>query len=85
MDEFDRVIGLQHLHFFHLNDSKKDCGSRVDRHEHIGGGGIGLDGFRWLVNDRRFANHPMTLETPKGEDLREDIDNLQTLRGLIHS
>jgi deoxyribonuclease-4 len=85
MAEFDRIIGLKHLHFFHLNDSKKSCGSRVDRHEHIGDGCISLDGFGWLVNDGRFANHPMTLETPKGEDLREDIVNLRTLRGLIQS
>lgn len=85
MAEFDRVIGLKHLHFFHLNDSKKDLGSRVDRHEHIGKGFIGLDGFRYLVNDERFTDHPMTLETPKGDDLQEDIENLQTLRGLIVS
>jgi len=83
MTRFDRTIGLQHLHFFHLNDSKKDRGSRVDRHEHIGRGCIGLDGFRWLVNDGRFSNHPMTLETPKGDDLQEDIENLRILRGLI--
>ena len=83
--EFDRIIGLQHLRFFHLNDSKKGLGSHVDRHEHIGQGRIGLDGFRWLLNDKRFANHPMTLETPKGADLQEDIENLQVLRGLINT
>ena len=83
MREFDREIGLAHLHFFHLNDSKKDLGSRVDRHEHIGQGCIGLEGFAHLLNDPRFVNHPMTLETPKGEDLQEDIDNLKTLRSLI--
>ncbi|RZW23834.1 MAG: deoxyribonuclease IV [Desulfobulbaceae bacterium] len=81
-NDFDRLIGLQHLHFFHLNDSKKELGSRVDRHEHIGQGCIGLQGFRNLLNDARFAAHPMTLETPKGEDLKEDIENLATLRGL---
>ena len=83
MDELDRLIGLQHLHFFHLNDSKKKLASRVDRHEHIGQGCIGLEGFRNLLNDRRFIDHPMTLETPKGDDLQEDIENLATLRSLI--
>lgn len=85
MQEFDREIGLAHLHFFHLNDSKKELGSRVDRHEHIGEGCIGLTGFTHLLNDPRFQNHPMTLETPKGEDLLEDIENLRTLRSLILS
>lgn len=80
--EFDRLIGLDHLRFFHLNDSKKDLGSRVDRHEHIGAGCIGKDAFSLLINDERFQKHAMTLETPKGEDLREDIENLQLLRGL---
>jgi deoxyribonuclease-4 len=85
MQEFDREIGLSHLHFFHLNDSKKDLGSRVDRHEHIGQGCIGLTGFTHLLNDPRFQNHPMTLETPKGDDLLEDTENLRTLRNLISS
>lgn len=84
LEEFDRLIGLEHLHFFHLNDSKKDLGSRIDRHEHIGHGCIGLEGFINLLNDKRFAHHPMTLETPKGDDLQEDIKNLATLRSLIN-
>lgn len=75
-------VGIEHVHFFHLNDSKKPCGSRVDRHEHIGQGEIGLDGFRRLLNDSRFAHLPMTLETPKGEALHEDRENLATLRSL---
>ncbi len=83
MDEFDRLVGLQHLRLFHLNDSKKPLGSRVDRHEHIGAGHIGREGFRQLLNDPRFAAHAMLLETPKSEDLREDIDNLATLRSLF--
>lgn len=83
MQKFDREIGIEHLHFFHLNDSKKDFGSRVDRHEHIGQGCIGLDGFGYLLNDHRFKDHPMTLETPKGEDLKEDRENLEILRSLI--
>ena len=80
----DDAVGLQHVHFFHLNDSKKECGSRVDRHEHIGRGCIGLEGFRQLVNDARFQGLPMTLETPKGKDLKEDKENLQLLRSLIN-
>jgi deoxyribonuclease-4 len=80
---FDRIIGLQRLKFFHLNDSKRPLGSGVDRHEHIGKGKIGLQGFRLLMNDPRFQSHPMVVETPKGEDLREDKRNLRVLRSLI--
>ncbi len=83
MDAFDQVLGLEHLRAFHLNDSKKDLGARVDRHEHIGEGMLGLDGFRHLVNDPRFKGHPAVLETPKSEDLHEDIENLRRLRGLV--
>ncbi|MCX5869737.1 MAG: deoxyribonuclease IV [Deltaproteobacteria bacterium] len=83
MEEFDRLVGVGRIKFFHLNDSKQKLASRVDRHEHIGQGTIGLEGFRSLVNDPRFADHPMTLETPKGDDLQEDRDNLQVLRRLI--
>lgn len=81
--EFDKIIGLGRLKMFHINDSKKDLGSRVDRHEHIGDGRIGLDGFRMLVNDRRFLKTPMILETPKGPEGLEDIRNLGILRGLV--
>ena len=80
---FHRVVGLERLRFFHLNDSKRSLGSRVDRHEHIGKGEIGLRGFRLLLNDPRFQEHPMVLETPKGEDLKEDKKNLRVLRSLI--
>jgi deoxyribonuclease IV len=83
--EFDRVVGIDRIKAIHLNDSQKDLGSRVDRHAHIGEGCIGLEGFRALVNDQRFAELPMILETPKGEDLAEDIANLATLRGLVRS
>jgi len=83
MVEFDRTVGLERLCFVHLNDCKKDLGSRVDRHEHIGQGRIGRDGFRLLLNDPRFARLPMTLETPKGVDLAEDRENLQVLRSLL--
>ena len=80
---FDRIIGLQRLKFFHLNDSKRPLASRVDRHEHIGRGEIGLQGFQLLLNDPRFQNHPMILETPKGKDLKEDKRNLKVLRSLV--
>ena len=83
MEEFDSRIGIERIKFFHLNDSKKGLESRVDRHEHIGQGEIGLEGFRNLLNDPRFVDHPMTLETPKGKDLQEDRDNLATLRSLL--
>lgn len=82
MDAFDRVLGLENLKAFHLNDSKKDLGSRVDRHDHIGAGFIGLEGFRQVVTDPRFAAHPGLLETPKSEDLHEDVENLARLRAL---
>lgn len=83
MARFDAAIGLDRLKFFHLNDSKKGFRSRVDRHEHIGRGEIGLDGFRFLLNDPRFQHHPMVLETPKGKDLSEDRENLRVLRSLL--
>jgi len=71
------------LKFFHLNDSKKGLGSRVDLHEHIGQGRIGVAGFRLLVNARRFADHPMVLETPKEKNLERDKKNLSVLRSLV--
>lgn len=83
MQEFDEIIGLDKIRFFHLNDSKKELGSRVDRHEHIGKGHIGLEGFRNILNDPKFVTLPMTLETPKEKDLQEDRDNLHTLRQLL--
>ncbi len=81
MAEFDRIIGLEHLKAFHLNDSKKAFGSRVDRHEDIGYGTLGLEPFRHLVNDPRFADVPGILETPSAEDGYEK--NLMALRSLI--
>jgi deoxyribonuclease-4 len=90
--QFGQIVGFSRLKAVHLNDSKKPCASRVDRHEHIGKGCIGLEPFRWLLNDRRFARLPMLLETPKletRESLRlSDVDpldamNLSTLRALI--
>jgi deoxyribonuclease IV len=80
--EFDRVIGRDRLVAIHVNDSKAARGSRVDRHEHIGKGKIGLEVFRFIIRDRRFREIPKVLETPKGKDLREDVENLKTLRAL---
>jgi deoxyribonuclease-4 len=84
-DQFDDVLGLDRLRAIHLNDSKKELNSRVDRHEHIGQGLLGLEPFRFLVNDVRFRGIPMTLETEKGPDLAEDKENLATLRSLVES
>ncbi|HEV2804135.1 MAG TPA: deoxyribonuclease IV [Chthoniobacterales bacterium] len=81
--EFDRVIGLDRLAAIHLNDSKTARGSRVDRHEHIGKGQIGLDAFRFIMRDRRFRKIPKVLETPKDKNLTEDVMNMKTLRGLL--
>ena len=81
--EFDRVIGLDRLAALHLNDSKTGLGSRVDRHEHIGKGKIGLDAFRFIMRDRRFRKIPKVLETPKDKELTEDVINMKTLRGLL--
>jgi len=81
--EFDRIIGLDRLLCFHVNDSKKGLNSRVDRHEHIGRGAMGLEGFRLLVNDPRFAKVPKILETPKGDNDEMDAVNLKTLRDMV--
>ena len=83
MDAFDQTIGLDLLKCFHFNDSKFDLGSRKDRHEHIGKGFIGLDGFRHIINDPRFEHVPMILETPKSKDMHEDVENLAVLRSLV--
>jgi deoxyribonuclease-4 len=82
IEAFDRTVGLERLKAIHLNDCKGDLGSRKDRHEHIGQGGIGLDGFRHVVNDPRLAGLPGLLETPKSDDLHEDRENLAVLRSL---
>jgi deoxyribonuclease-4 len=82
---FDRVVGIKRIEAFHLNDSLKPLGSRVDRHAHIGRGHLGLEPFRLLLNDPRFRRHPMLLETPKGGENGQSLDalNLATLRGLL--
>jgi deoxyribonuclease-4 len=83
--EFDRVIGRERLVAIHLNDSKTARGSRVDRHEHIGKGRIGLDAFRFIMRAPQFRKIPKVLETPKDKDLREDVMNLKTLRALTEA
>jgi deoxyribonuclease-4 len=82
MDAWDELVGIERIRAIHLNDSKKDLGSRVDRHEHIGQGYIGTRGFEFVLNDRRISHLPMVLETPKEDDA--DGRNLATLRRLIH-
>jgi len=90
-EEFDRIVGLDRVKVVHGNDSKKPCGSRVDRHEHIGDGCLGLEPFRWLLQDRRFAGLPMLIETAKARGSERpnqimtdayDEKNLATLRRL---
>jgi deoxyribonuclease-4 len=83
MEQFDRLIGLDRLNCFHLNDSKKGLGSRVDRHDHIGQGTLGLNPFRLILNDSRFTGVPKILETPKGDNDEMDAVNLALLRGLV--
>jgi len=90
-DQFDRIVGIERLKVFHGNDSKRPCGSRVDRHEHIGDGCIGLEPFRRLLHDPRFKGLPILIETEKtrGAEKRGaivadplDVRNLETLRRL---
>lgn len=86
MKEVDKTVGLDRVKVWHLNDSKKALGSRVDRHDHIGRGLIGLDGFKPIVREKRFREIPKILETPKEkhEDGRDwDTVNLETLKGLM--
>ena len=82
-EEFEAVIGLERLKVFHLNDSQGELGSHLDRHVHIGQGKLGLEAFRLLLNDPRFRDHPMLLETPKGKKMEEDVMNLAVLRSLL--
>jgi deoxyribonuclease IV len=92
-DQFARVVGLSRLKVFHGNDSKRPCGSRVDRHEHIGQGCLGFEPFRRLMHDPRFDGLPILIETEKSEGLQKpgviaadplDMKNLETLRRLRH-
>jgi deoxyribonuclease-4 len=86
MKQFDRIVGVKQIRGFHLNDSLRGCGGRIDRHAHLGRGEMGLEPFRCLLRDRRFRSVPMILETPKGRDEELDLDldvrNLRALRSL---
>jgi len=86
IDDFDSTVGLDRLCLIHLNDSKKDLGSRVDRHEQIGLGYIGLEAFKYIMNDERFSDVPKIIETPKGKTDKDwDKTNLKLLRGLVQT
>lgn len=81
--EFGKTIGFDRLAAIHVNDSKVPSGSRVDRHEHIGKGKIGMEAFRFIMNEPRFSKIPKVLETPKGKEMAEDVENMKTLRALL--
>jgi deoxyribonuclease-4 len=83
IDELERHVGLDNVGAFHLNDSKRPLGSRVDRHQHIGEGEIGLDAFGFLLNDERFRYIPKVIETPKTVETESDRKNLAALRSLM--
>lgn len=84
--KFDELIGIEKLRAIHCNDSKKKIGCKVDRHEDIGKGELGLESFRLLMNDERFGHIPKICETPKGDDERaNDARNIETLKKLINS
>lgn len=85
IERVEKLIGLEQILTFHINDSKTDLGSRVDRHAGIGQGKIGKEAFRHIVNDPRFAGRPACLETPKSKDLHEDVENLAILRSLLNA
>lgn len=79
-DEFDKVVGIKYLKGMHLNDSKKAFGSRVDRHDSLGKGTLGLDTFRYIMNDDRFDNMPLILETPDTEKWKDEIATLKKMQ-----
>ncbi len=81
--DFDSVIGRDRLKAIHLNDSKQPCGSRKDRHHHIGQGEIGLEAFRLIMNDKSLRHVPMVLETDKDDAMTEDVENMKLLRSLV--
>ncbi len=83
IEEFDGIIGLKRLKLIHLNDSKGGLGSRIDRHEHIGLGNIGVEGFKMIINHPELRDIPMILETPV-DDRRDDIENINFVRSLYN-
>ena len=84
ISDFDRTVGLDSVACLHVNDSKKGLGSRVDRHEQIGKGHIGISAFQLLMNDKRFKDVPRIIETPKGKEMEEDRVNLALLKSLVN-
>jgi len=80
--EFERVVGFAWLRGMHLNDSKPELGKRVDRHQNLGDGHIGWEAFRYIMNDARFDNIPMVLETPDESLWPEEIEALHRLAGV---
>ena len=78
MADFDRIIGIKYLRAMHLNDAKKECGSRVDRHECLGKGFIGLEGFKYIMQSKYFENMPLVLETPEPDLWAEEIKLLRS-------
>ena len=82
--EFDSIIGISRLSVLHINDSKSALGSRVDRHDNLGKGRIGLDTFRWIMRSKELALIPKILETPKGKDLAEDVEAMALLRSFLN-
>ena len=83
-DEFEKIVGFKHLKLFHLNDSKVDFGSRKDRHEHIGDGKIGREGFGALIAENRLRDINMICET-ESDKVREDVDALKKIRDTVAS
>jgi deoxyribonuclease-4 len=83
MRELEDVIGIEQVLAIHVNDSKREFGSRIDRHDHILSGRLGEVAFRMLMNDPRLSRIPKILETEKSEDMHEDIENMARLRALV--
>lgn len=83
IEEVEEHVGVDNVGAFHINDSKRELGSRVDRHQHIGKGELGLDAFSFVLNDPRFARIPKMIETPKTVETKSDRANLKVLRGLV--
>lgn len=82
MDQFEELIGCEKIALFHANDSKKELGSRVDRHDHIGKGYVGQVGFQMLMQDQRFRYVAKIIETPSGDNHCYDLENLSLLRAF---
>ena len=81
-ENFDKLLGIENLKVIHLNDSKKELNSNVDRHENIGSGALGVEAFRFIMNDKRLLSIPKIVETPKNSPF-DDIENLSLLKKLI--